>query len=127
MMPRLINIQPHISTPPIDPVSSTPPCSRSPSRSPTIVVVPEDPSPRAESPVSTSSEQASPSCALPATGSASPGDYGSAFQPPPAAGQETLQEISARLLFAIVNWIKVLPSFRSLEACDQVRQAITQI
>jgi hypothetical protein len=48
----------------------------------------------------------------------------SAFQVPSHAQltvRESLQEVTARMLFAIVGWIKQVPSFKSLPSRDQVR------
>jgi hypothetical protein len=44
----------------------------------------------------------------------------SAFSVPRQITGETLQEISARLLFSIVNWIRHIAGFRALVGTDQV-------
>lgn len=49
-------------------------------------------------------------------------NYGDAFYP--LAGQETLYECSARLLFMAVRWAKNLPSFANLPFRDQVKTEV---
>lgn len=49
----------------------------------------------------------------------------SAFRVPHSMAGESLQEVTARLLFSIVNWIKHIPSFRALPARDQVSKPPT--
>ncbi|XP_013403453.1 nuclear receptor subfamily 2 group E member 1 [Lingula anatina] len=49
------------------------------------------------------------------------GEYPSAFRVPSQLyARESLQEITARLLFSIVNWIRQLPAFGTLSKKDQL-------
>lgn len=42
------------------------------------------------------------------------------FSPHAAANRESLQEITARLLFMVIRWVKCLPTFQTLSKTDQV-------
>lgn len=43
------------------------------------------------------------------------------FSPHATANRESLQEITARLLFMVIRWVKCLPTFQTLSKTDQVR------
>ncbi|XP_036354697.1 nuclear receptor subfamily 2 group E member 1-like [Octopus sinensis] len=47
----------------------------------------------------------------------------SAFSSPPIRiNKEVIQEVTARVLFAVVSWVKQIPAFSVLAPSDQVRQ-----
>lgn len=49
----------------------------------------------------------------------------SAFSSPPIRiNKEVIQEVTARVLFAVVNWVKQIPAFSVLSSADQVSTII---